>query len=139
MKDCRSSSDEERRIARRDAKRRYRERKALAGVLCMDCGTCTFCNGDYYMVTADLWNSACSNPRGMLCVRCLENRLGRLLNRSDFIEAPINAMAVESGSDALRAALHRSNHDPSMPYIHAETSPPTFCVHLPRRRKSLGS
>jgi hypothetical protein len=130
-------SDEDRRIARRDASRRYRERKAFADFLCMGCGVCTFCNGDYYMVTKDLWNAVCGNPIGMLCIRCLENRLGRLLNRLDFIDAPVNLMAFESGSVALRAALRRSPDEPSSPYIQVAPTTPPFCEHLPRRRKTI--
>jgi len=66
---------------------------------CLDCGKETI-HTDYYMVKHRLWKQAVPNavpntekarenlPRGdgnYLCIRCLEKRLGRKLEKRDFI------------------------------------------------------
>jgi hypothetical protein len=75
--------------------------------LCHDCGTDTTpCTGrrgcrhkqrwEWYMVHASVWRAA-GMPRmtvetggGFLCIGCLERRLGRNLNPTDFTDAPVN-------------------------------------------------
>jgi len=60
---------------------------------CVDCGENThrLFLREYYMIDFDLWNSVMvSQNTGMLCIGCLETRLGRKLTTDDFIEAPIN-------------------------------------------------
>lgn len=58
---------------------------------CVDCSVNTHAINEYYMVQFDLWNSVMvSQNTGMLCIGCLEDRLGRTLTTEDFIEAPIN-------------------------------------------------
>lgn len=127
-------SDAEKRSAKRRANRRYRERKAYADFLCLDCGLCTCCSKDYYMVHDAVWESACSHPTGMLCIGCLENRLGRYLTNRDFTDAPINALAVNSGSGALRSAWRRRPDDSLPPFVHVAPPAPPYCEHLPGRR-----
>ena len=55
---------------------------------CRDCKKDTF-RDEYYMVHNHIWN-ACVNDKCMLCITCLETRLGRELNSYDFTTAPIN-------------------------------------------------
>lgn len=60
---------------------------------CKDCRTCTFKAGEYYMVQDGVWSTALPDGRSrraMLCIGCLEARLGRDLVGADFTEAPIN-------------------------------------------------
>jgi hypothetical protein len=58
----------------------YRDR-----FFCADCGECTFCTGEYYMVSNALWAAAGMKPDGgMLCLACLECRIGRKLTGDDF-------------------------------------------------------
>jgi hypothetical protein len=47
---------------------------------------------EYYMVHDGLWDVATEDfgGDGMLCVGCLENRIGGKLVASDFTDAPIN-------------------------------------------------
>ena len=55
--------------------------------LCHDCEVDTVAIGEYYMVNDCLWLSAgmkIGAANGMLCIGCLESRLGRLLNPKDF-------------------------------------------------------
>src|ERR1700723_2772945 len=79
--------------------------------LCRDCETdpapCTGARGcrhtgrwEHYMVTAEVWTAAGmpaptvgefnESDGDFLCVGCIEKRLGRTLQASDFINAPIN-------------------------------------------------
>ena len=54
--------------------------------LCMDCGKNTLESPDYYMLRNRLWRMLVSrNQRhGMLCLACVEQRLGRSLIPDDF-------------------------------------------------------
>jgi hypothetical protein len=59
---------------------------------CWDCNTCTLCNDEYYMVDNGVWEVATEDfgGHGMLCIGCLEARLGGKLVASDFPDYPIN-------------------------------------------------
>jgi hypothetical protein len=74
---------------------------------CWDCATCTNCIGEYYMVDDALWEYATDDfgGDGMLCIGCLENRLGGLLTKDDFTGAPVNDLWGEFGSTRLRNRL----------------------------------
>lgn len=60
-------------------------------------GPCNDCNGpnEPYMVTKGTWVEAgLTKPHasggGFCCLSCIEKRLGRVLEQTDFIDAPIN-------------------------------------------------
>lgn len=56
---------------------------------CHDCGKDTFVDDkDYFMVTHDLWAQH-GVGRGLLCMDCMEKRLGRKLVRADIIPCPV--------------------------------------------------
>ena len=59
---------------------------------CTDCAACTLCILEYYMVTDQVWSSVAD--RGMLCIGCLEQRLGRKLTAVDFTACPLNDETV---------------------------------------------
>lgn len=60
---------------------------------CIDCGVNTKEIGEYYMVKACVWRSSGMHYHsGMLCLGCLENRLGRELKPEDFQYLPINEL-----------------------------------------------
>ena len=42
---------------------------------CLDCGTDT--KHEHYFVHLELWMNAVGSKNGMLCVGCLEKRIGR--------------------------------------------------------------
>lgn len=65
---------------------------------CMDCGECTSCNGEYYMLRDSIWYSAITamDADGMLCIGCVERRLGRTLNREDFLLCILNLEKEEN-------------------------------------------
>jgi hypothetical protein len=65
---------------------------------CDDCNVCVICknpdhDAEHYVVHNELW------PEGVrvLCVGCLETRLGRQLVADDFTDCPLNDPKVKYG------------------------------------------
>ena len=72
---------------------------------CVDCKTSTF-NSQYYMVHDYLWEKAgMDKDGGMLCILCLESRLGRLLTEYDFTGAPVNQMFFKKNQERFPDGL----------------------------------
>lgn len=65
--------------------------------LCLDCGQDTGKMREYYFVHTELWLTVVSSAKGMLCVGCLEKRLGRELTAADFTGAYINRPGYAPG------------------------------------------
>jgi hypothetical protein len=63
--------------------------------LCLDCSKDTF--DEYYGVHNHLWRRAVdrSQRHGMLCLSCLERRLGRSLRFEDFKSVPVNGRIAQ--------------------------------------------
>jgi len=65
---------------------------------CADCGLDTIAEGEWYMVEDAIWEQAWGHiSRGtpgeqILCIGCLEKRIGRALTSSDFTDAPTNEL-----------------------------------------------
>lgn len=57
---------------------------------CLDCSVDCGKIGEHYMLADDVWFSIAESDRGMLCVGCLEGRLGRRLVSSDFNDSYVN-------------------------------------------------
>jgi hypothetical protein len=76
---------------------------------CMDCGMCTNCNGEYYMVHDEIWYSVITamDHGHMLCIGCLESRRGKLLTKDDFTGAPVNDLWGQVGSTRLQNRLRK--------------------------------
>lgn len=72
--------------------------------LCIDCKVSTLFTNEYYMVNINLWLTANPKKGGMLCISCLEGRVGRELHSGDFTSAPINFMGPFSELLTLRLA-----------------------------------
>lgn len=75
------------------------------GFKCLDCAVSTHDIGEYYMVENSVWTEAVPEGEGMLCIACLENRLGRLLTEADFTGAPINTHPRDNRSARLQSRL----------------------------------
>lgn len=69
---------------------------------CIDCDVDTDAIDEFYMVQNELWEKAVPNQHDqeerVLCVGCLEARIGRTLIAADFTDAPVN----KRGSYSLR-------------------------------------
>jgi hypothetical protein len=71
---------------------------------CADCGMNTFY--EYYMVHDELWDSV-SKSEEMLCILCLEARLGFKLSKKDFTDCPINKDLWIDSTKILKNRLKR--------------------------------
>lgn len=83
----------------------------VEGRMCQDCGHDTRQMGELYMVHPDLWSQVLQDTgwANMLCVGCLESRLGRRLCRDDFPEfIPLNYYSPFRQSLRLRQRLQSS-------------------------------
>lgn len=60
--------------------------------LCMDCGVDTGKIGEHYMLKDHVWFSVVESNKGMLCVGCIEQRLGRRLIADDFNNSYVNGL-----------------------------------------------
>ena len=70
--------------------RKFDQADVSVSVHCLECGANTGKIGEFYIVRAEVWLLANPAGDGMLCIGCLEQRLGRSLTRLDFTEAPCN-------------------------------------------------
>lgn len=59
----------------------------------MDCGVDTGKINEYYMLVDEVWYSVHDSGEGMLCIGCIEKRLGRELTPADFHECLLNTMS----------------------------------------------
>lgn len=70
----------------------------LLPFMCKDCGidTSPFGIDEYYMVHDEVWEqSGMDGLGGMLCLECLEARIGRYLEVADFTNIPMNKPILE--------------------------------------------
>jgi len=58
--------------------------------LCLDCGVDTGKIHEHYFINTQTWLEVVGSKVGMLCITCLEIRLGRKLNSKDFPDVHIN-------------------------------------------------
>jgi hypothetical protein len=81
---------------------------------CADCGVGTLTLHEWYMVRDEVWEEAWRGRRKwshaidgqeVLCIGCLEKRLGRTLMADDFISAPCNNPNKPNISQRLRNRL----------------------------------
>ena len=76
-------------------------------VACRVCSVDTWELGEYYMVTDEIWKRY-GIGRSMICIGCLEHRLGRELTSGDFTAWPINTEPDRDRSPRLRDRLGRA-------------------------------
>lgn len=73
---------------------------------CVECGVSTEETLEYYMVHDHIWEAATRNATDyMLCIGCLEQRIGRVLVPVDFSDVPINYPRGWPHSDRLKDRL----------------------------------
>lgn len=73
---------------------------------CMDCDINTGEINEYYMLKDSVWSLIVPLQDGMLCIGCVENRLGRVLTKDDFTRYPVN-LDFGKKSDRLLNRLGR--------------------------------
>ncbi len=74
--------------------------------LCLDCQVDTGKLHEHYFVKNEVWFLVVDSNKGMLCVGCLEARLGRPLLSSDFTDAYINNPKFAPMSARLLARIN---------------------------------
>lgn len=72
---------------------------------CLGCGVDTLWLKEYYMIHKHLWMTVNADDDGMLCIGCVESRLGRALTASDFTDAPVNSLEYGRKSERLISRL----------------------------------
>jgi hypothetical protein len=74
---------------------------------CVDCGIQTYTQAhEFYLVCDKVWKqTGLGKNGGMLCIGCLEHRLGRELVRADFVANDINLNRTQTRSPRLQARL----------------------------------
>lgn len=80
--------------------------------LCNDCGVDVVKAGEYYMLSADIWERTLRLTwADNLCIGCLESRLGRKLSFDDFItwHATPTALAIPNATTAASLATSGSS------------------------------
>lgn len=86
--------------------------KCFDSNMCVDCGVDCIELNEYYMVTDACWKRAGIGPHdGMLCIGCLEGRLGKKLTPRNFKECALNwrnSLVPEYASDRLLSRLYGS-------------------------------
>ena len=74
--------------------------------LCLDCNVDTGKIGEHYMLIDATWQLAHNSNQGMLCIACLEKRIGRRLQPSDFNQSHVNrGKRGECKSDRLLSRI----------------------------------
>ena len=67
-----------------------RSKAEKEGWKCMDCKKdCLKNEKDYYMIQHDLWLKLVGSHNGMLCMDCLETRLGHKLRKEEILPCPL--------------------------------------------------
>lgn len=70
---------------------------------CMDCDVHTVDIDEYYMLKKEIWLSIVPEDRGMLCISCVDKRLGRKLTPEDFSDCLLNEEEYhQARSDKLK-------------------------------------
>ena len=72
---------------------------------CLDCGVDTGKISEHYFIKTPLWMSLVGSDKGMVCVGCLEKRLGRKLNKNDFTQCYLNDPKRNNMSERLLSRL----------------------------------
>lgn len=93
---------------------------------CRDCRVDTADIDEYYMVQPNIWQSVAQHePKIMLCIGCLESRLGRTLTSEDFTDALANSIFPQSKRlvNRIQGISHEHHHSLDLPTRHARDSP----------------
>lgn len=107
---------------------------------CSDCGIGTITAGEWYMVRNEVWEQAWRGRlkpwhrapgQQILCIACLERRIGRTLVSCDFSDAPVNALVDGNKSQRLRARLMATDPTPPKP----KRGRPKGSKNKPKRRR----
>jgi hypothetical protein len=85
--------------------------------VCADCGVNTADINEYYMLKSPVWYEAVNaSPvvpfKVLMCIGCVENRIGRKLKPNDFANVRLNHPDIRVKSERLKDRL--GNYIPSL-------------------------
>ncbi len=80
-------------------------KKSRKKFLCLDCKVDTGLAGEHYMLIDKTWLSVVDSNKGMLCIGCIEKRLGRQLCPDDFNNSYVNNLNFGTRSVRLMSRL----------------------------------
>ena len=73
--------------------------KSRSKWICLDCKVDTGKIYEHYFLKQSVWDTIHTSIKGMLCIGCAEQRLGRKLTKDDFTDCYINSL---KGKHSLR-------------------------------------
>lgn len=84
-------------------------KRSRSKFLCLDCRVDTGKLYEHYMLVESTWTKVHNSKFGMLCVGCVENRLGRKLTKVDFNSSFVNDPKLHRMSARLLERLTAVN------------------------------
>ena len=72
---------------------------------CMDCGVDILEIKEFYMIHDELWAQINPQLEGLLCIGCVEKRLGRKLKPEDFLPYKTNSYLIVPQSNRLKSRI----------------------------------
>lgn len=72
---------------------------------CLDCEVDTGKLYEHYMLIDETWAKVHNSNKGMLCIGCVEDRLGRMLTKEDFNSSHVNNPKLNRMSHRLLSRL----------------------------------
>jgi hypothetical protein len=81
---------------------------------CLDCLVDTGRLGEHFFLKNEVWFKVHTSDKGMICIGCIEARLGRKLVPEDFTDAYVNrpVHVGQTMSDRLRSRLGINTKSP---------------------------
>jgi hypothetical protein len=107
-------------------RRRFRNADGMAQkrddgrFICLDCHDDVLGAGEYYLLRDEVWLKANPQRQGMLCIGCVEKRLGRRLTPEDFQGAPLDHHLINGPALSKRLMTRIGGPQNQLMRIHRE-------------------
>jgi hypothetical protein len=108
------------------ARKRFRyaddtaQKRDIGRFNCLDCSDDTLVGGECYMLRDEVLLSANPQRQGMLCIGCVEKRLGRRLTPEDFQGAPLDHHLINGPALSTRLMSRIGGPTNQLMRIHRE-------------------
>jgi hypothetical protein len=100
---------------------RHNHGKGDAGrFVCLDCHDDVLKAGEYYLLRDEVWVAANPQRLGMLCIGCVEKRLGRRLTPQDFQGEPLDHHLINGPALSKRLMTRIGGPQNQLMRIHRE-------------------
>ena len=109
---------------------------------CVDCGVDTMGENSHeiYMVFGSIWRASGVCECKLLCIGCLERRIGRLLHSGDFTRCPLNYLNAKGLRPVTPRLLHRlfTPYGKDNPFHDAVRRAHSFAQDTISQRRNVG-